>query len=138
MISLIRIRHSIPARFFVWLVMAWLFIVVTEIDHFHNCTCLDGHNTCTDTHCHDESSDGSIWTSRDWLLTSVKLDKQASDCSACRLWSILSSSDLISLQFIKHNHQVSKFISSKKTAGSATALVVCFGRSPPVLSKRHS
>ena len=133
MISLIRIRQSNLARLFVCFVAAWLFFVVTEIDRFHNHTGLVKHDTCTDVHCHKVHPNHN-YHSASPILNSYESNEQASDCAACRLWSVLSSSDFVSQQFIKHNDQVSKFISSEATAGPVAALIVCIGRSPPIFS----
>ena len=134
MISLIRIRQSNLARLVVWFAAAWLFFVVTEIDRFHNHNNLVSHDGCTDLHCHKEPSGDSDQSSAGLILSSHKLDEQASDCAACRLWTILSSSDFVSPQPIQHDEQISKLISPDVFYGPIAALIVCFGRSPPVSS----
>jgi len=134
MISLIRIRQSNLARLVVWLAAAWLFFVVTEIDRFHNHDNLVSHDGCTDLHCHKEPSGDNDQSSAGLILSSHELDEQASDCAACRLWSVLSSIDFVSPQLVQHDADVSRFISSEAIGGPATAVIVCFGRSPPVSS----
>ncbi len=134
MMVLSCIRQSNLARPFVWLTTAWLLLVITEIDRFHNHNDLVRCDLCLDVACHDVSSIGNGQSLGSWLLDAYELDDQATDCAACHLWTVLSSSDFISPQPVRHDDHISRFISAEAIGGPVAALLICCGRSPPDFS----
>lgn len=134
MMSLIRIRQSNLAGLLVWLAAAWLFFVVIEIDRFHNGNGLARYDACVDPNCHEERPNDNHHSSVSLILPSQVLSEQDTDCAACRLWTVLSSTDFVNPEFGLHDYQISQFISSEVAVGPVAALIVCLGRSPPVFS----
>ncbi|HOP05671.1 MAG TPA: hypothetical protein PLF13_00125 [candidate division Zixibacteria bacterium] len=119
-------------RSLVWLIAVWLFVVVVDIDRFHNHNCLEhptnccgDHDCCGTTHC--TAADGIYCFNEAGEAT-----HGSHGCAACRFWTTLSSSDFVVLAGDPCNDGISALSVAEEIMSPVADLVVCFGRSPPV------
>jgi len=132
MTSLRLTTESPLGRTLAWLAAAWLFVVVTEVDRFHNHSDLE--QLCPhDGHCHVESAEPAGHDLDGRLSGSSDLCEQSGECLACLLWSVLSSSDFAAPPCESGDGVVGILFDGSSIGGPVTSLLVCFGRSPPVL-----